>query len=64
VTAVYKWSTDLANFHASGATVGGSTVTIAPALNTPVAGTTTVTATVTGTQPSRLFLVLEATQSP
>lgn len=64
VSTAYKWSTDLTNFHASGATVGGSTVTIAPALNTPSAGTTSVTATVTGTQPSRLFLVLEATQSP
>lgn len=62
VTTAYKWSTDLVNFHASGATAGGSTVTLAPALNTPAAGTATVTATVTGTQPTRLFLVLEATQ--
>jgi hypothetical protein len=62
VTTAYKWSTDLVTFHTSGATVGGSTVTLAPALNTPSAGTTTVTATVTGTQPARLFLVLEATQ--
>jgi hypothetical protein len=63
VTAAYKWSTDLANFHASGVASGGTTVTITPALNTPSAGTTTVTATVSGTQPSRLFLVLEATQT-
>jgi hypothetical protein len=62
VTPAYKWSTDLANFHHSGAASGGTTVTITPALNTPSAGTTTVTATVTGTQPAKLFLTLEATQ--
>jgi hypothetical protein len=62
VTAAYKWSTDLATFHASGAASGGTTVTLTPALNTPSAGTTTVTATITGTQPAKLFLTLEATQ--
>ena len=62
VTAAYRWSADLATFHASGASSGDTTVTVTPALNTPSAGTTTVTATVTGTQPSKLFLVLEATQ--
>jgi hypothetical protein len=62
VIPAYKWSTDLATFHASGAASGGTTVTISPALNTPVAGTTTVTATITGTQPSKLFLTLEASQ--
>jgi hypothetical protein len=60
VTASYRWSTDLATFHASGATVGGTSVTLSPALNTPSAGTTTVTATLTGTPAPRLFLVLEA----
>jgi hypothetical protein len=64
VTAAYKWSTDLVDFHASGEASDGTTVTIAPALNTPTSGTTTVTATVSGTQPSRLFLVLEATKAP
>ena len=63
VTAAYRWSTDLVDFHDSGAASGGTTVTIAPALNTPAAGTTTVTATVTGTQPAKLFLILEATQA-
>ena len=62
VIAAYKWSTDLATFHASGAASGGTTVTLTPALNTPTAGTTTVTATITGTQPAKLFLTLEATQ--
>jgi hypothetical protein len=64
VTAAYKWSTDLATFHASGAASGGTTVTIAPALNTPSAGTTTVTATISGSQPAKLFLTLEATKAP
>ena len=63
VTAAYKWSTDLANFHDSGAASGGTTVTLTPALNTPSSGTTTVTAAVTGTQPAKLFLTLEATQT-
>jgi hypothetical protein len=62
VTAAYKWSTDLATFHASGAASGGTTVTLTPALNTPSAGITTVTATITGTQPAKLFLTLEASQ--
>jgi hypothetical protein len=64
VTAAYKWSTDLATFHASGASSGGTTVNLVPALNTPSSGITTVTATVSGTQPSRLFLVLDATLAP
>ncbi|MCW1922932.1 immunoglobulin domain-containing protein [Luteolibacter arcticus] len=62
VIAAYKWSTDLGTFHASGAASGGTTVTLTPALNTPSAGSTTVTATITGTQPAKLFLTLEATQ--
>jgi hypothetical protein len=64
VTAVYRWSTDLVTFHGSGASSGGTTVTITPQPNTPSAGTTTVTASASGTQPSRLFLTLEATQAP
>ena len=64
VTAAYKWSTDLATFHASGAASGGTTVTINPALNTPSADTTSVTATISGSQPAKLFLTLEATKVP
>ncbi len=63
LTTAYKWSADLANFHASGAADGGTTVTLTPALNTPTEGITTVTATITGTQPSKLFLTLEASQT-
>ena len=58
----YKWSTDLQTFHASHANAGGITVDLVPSLNAPVAGTTTVTATVTGPVPSRLYVRLEVTR--
>lgn len=64
VAVSYRWSTDLATFHASGVESGGTTITLNPALNTPTVGITTVTATVTGNQPPRLFLVMEANLSP
>lgn len=60
VLPTYQWSTDLVTFNASGTTAGGATVTLSPASNTPTAGTTTVTATITGTAPAKLFLVLKA----
>jgi autotransporter-associated beta strand protein len=63
VTAEYVWSTDLVNFHANGATAGGISVNFADSSNTPVAGTTTVTGTVTGTMPTKLFISLKATQA-
>ncbi len=58
----YTWSTDLVNWNASGASAGGITVDLAPTTDTPVAGTTTVTATVTGTVPAKLFVRLGVTQ--
>lgn len=61
ITAAYRWSTDLASFHADGATAGGSTVTFAQ--GTPSGGMVTVTATITGTVPERLFVVVEANQN-
>lgn len=61
VTAAYRWSTDLATFHPNGAEIGNTIVTISPV---STAGVTTVTATVTGTAPSKLFLVLEAVKTP
>ncbi|RYD19864.1 MAG: hypothetical protein EOP88_17350 [Verrucomicrobiaceae bacterium] len=64
VTASYLWSTDLATFHASGAAAGGTTVTIAAQPDVPSAGISTVTATVTGTQPPRLFLRMRAVKVP
>jgi hypothetical protein len=59
---VYTWSTDLVNWNASGASAGGITVDLAPATNTPTAGTTTVTATVTGTVPPKLFVRVGVSQ--
>jgi hypothetical protein len=58
----YTWSTDLQTFHASGATSGGITVNLLATPNIPSAGTTTVTATVTGTTPSKLFVRLGVSQ--
>ena len=56
VSTGYEWSPDLANWHASGATAAGTTVTITPSQDTPTPGTTTVTATASGTVPAKLFL--------
>jgi hypothetical protein len=61
VTAAYVWSTDLATFHADGATVGDTTVSFTT--NT-VANVTTVTATITGTVPAKLFTALKAVKVP
>ncbi|MCX6878183.1 MAG: hypothetical protein NTW21_30885 [Verrucomicrobia bacterium] len=58
----YSWSTDLQTFHASGASAGGITVDLVAAPNTPSPENTTVTATVTGTTPSKLFVRLGVTQ--
>lgn len=61
VSAAYRWSRDLQNWHASGASDGGTTVTFAAPPNTPQAGITTVTATITGSEPDRLFVELQVT---
>jgi autotransporter-associated beta strand protein len=64
VAAAYRWSKDLTTFNNSGVTdAAGTTVTLTAQPNTPVAGTTTVTATVTGTATPRLFLDLKVTLS-
>jgi hypothetical protein len=63
VSAAYSWSTDLATFTADGVENGGTTVTFTPALDTPVEGTTTVTATVTGAAIDKLFVRVTATQN-
>jgi autotransporter-associated beta strand protein len=62
LTATYQWSKDLATFYGSTVSDGSTTVTLTPALNTPVAGTTTVTASVTGTATSKLFVNIKVTQ--
>lgn len=59
VSGAYVWSTDLASFHADGASAGGATVSFG---KSTVAGTTTVTATISGTVPAKLFVALKATQ--
>lgn len=62
VTGSYEWSLDLTTWNASAATEGGTTVTIAPLQNDPTPGTTTVTATIIGTEPAKLFVRAVATQ--
>jgi hypothetical protein len=60
LSACYEWSTGLQTFHADGATNGtGTTVNFSTQLNTPAAGMTTVTATITGTLVDRLFVRLK-----
>jgi len=60
---VYTWSTDLVNWNATGASSGGIIVDLAPDTDNPVAGTTTVSATVTGTLPAKLFVRLGVSQN-
>lgn len=64
VTATYSWSTDLANWHADGATAGGSTVVFEPSPETPSTGTTTVYAMVSGSIPTKFFVRVVATLNP
>lgn len=56
VSLSYEWSLDLSNWNSSGATVSGTTVTITSQADTPGANVTTVTATITDTEPDNLFL--------
>lgn len=59
LTAAYRWSKDLAAFHAEGTTHEGTTVNFAPC--TPSGGMVTVTATVTGIALDRLFVDVKVT---
>jgi autotransporter-associated beta strand protein len=62
LTAAYTWSKDLATFLVNGATDGaGSTVSFTTLADTPSPGITTVTATVTGTAASKLFVRIVVT---
>ncbi|NNM29550.1 MAG: hypothetical protein HKO57_08510, partial [Akkermansiaceae bacterium] len=64
LTAAYRWSTDLATFHADGASDGTNTVSFSAATDTPSPGVTTVTATVTaGPIPAFLGVDVEVTQN-
>ncbi|MGL5017983.1 MAG: hypothetical protein ACRDBP_07610, partial [Luteolibacter sp.] len=62
LTASYEWSADLAAWHPSAATSGGTTVTIAAATITdtvaPANDLVEVTATISGTPRPRLFVRL------
>lgn len=62
--ASYEWSKDLQTFHGDLAIDGtGTTVGFTIQENTPQPGTTTVTATVTGTPCDRIFLRVKVTQN-
>ena len=63
LTAAYTWSKNLAAFLADGTTDGAlTTVTFTTQANFPSPGITTVTATVTGTATSKLFVRVNVTQ--
>ncbi len=63
ISAAYLWSTDLATFYADGDDNGaGTTVTFSQGV--PSAGMVTVTATITGPVPAKLFVNIEVTQTP
>lgn len=61
IVAAYRWSFDLQNWNASGVASNGTTVTFAASPNTPEAGITTVTATITGNPSARIFVDLQVT---
>lgn len=63
IEASYRWSMDLLTWHADGATIEGTTVEFSASPDTPTAGTTTVTATITGPVPEGLLTQLEVLQS-
>ena len=66
LTASYKWSADLQNWHASATAESGTTVTIAAATITDVSAPANdlveVTATLTGTAKPEIFVRLKATK--
>ena len=63
LAAAYRWSKDLQNFNADGATgANGTRVDFSVQPDTPSPGTTTVTATVSGVSTDRLFVDVEVTQ--
>jgi len=61
VTGAYEWSLGLGTWNASGESEGGTTVTISA--SPPVAGFTTVTATITDSVPDKLFVRAVANQN-
>lgn len=64
LSVTYRWSKDLNSFNPSGFTdAEENTVDFTVQLNTPVAGTTTVTAHVSGSPIDRIFVDIEVTQN-
>jgi hypothetical protein len=61
LTAGYRWSKDLASFHADGGTHEGTTVSFSQGV--PSGGKITVTATITGSPIDRLFVDVEVIQN-
>lgn len=59
LTASYQWSTDLTNFYTDGQSDGSTTVSFSAVTDS---GVTTVTATITGTTPEKLFVQLSVSQ--
>lgn len=55
----YVWSTDLQTWHSDGVAAGGVTVDFTA---TPAASSASVSAAISGTQPAKLFVTLQATQ--
>ena len=64
IAASYLWSSDLVNWYASGETNGGTTVTFTATPNTPATGITSVSGTITGTTPAKLFTRLSVMTTP
>ena len=60
LTAAYEWSADLASWHASGASSGGTTVTFGTPTQVDAGPleTVEVTASITGTIPPKVFVRL------
>jgi hypothetical protein len=63
LTGSYEWSLDHSTWNASGDDVGGTIVTFGAVKDTPESGTTTVTSTITGTGPSKVFVRAVVTQN-
>ena len=62
LTATYRWSLDLDTWTPSGQSRNGTTVSFTATPDTPVLGTTTVTATITGASPTGIFFDLHVAQ--
>ncbi len=61
---VYQWTSDQKTFHPSGEKVGHTTIIFKRARNSPSAGTTTVTGTITGSVPYNIFVNVAVSLNP